>query len=123
MARSAAKAERWQRARQQEATEAAILRGSVDPRERDRAALIQEKQKVDSRAREIKTTLSQAKTRAALTGQYMPVTRYRALERELEEAKDKSQAARMLKVDFKTLHTKMKRYGITDSGDRDDEQP
>lgn len=91
-ARAAAKAERCQRHMQQEATEAAILRGSMDPRERDRAALLLEKQKVDSRAREIKKILSQAKARAALTGQYMSVTRYRDLEIELEAAKQKSQA-------------------------------
>lgn len=92
MARSAAKAERGQRQLLQEATEAAILRGSVDPKERDRAALILEKQTVDGRAREIKTALAAARCRAATTGQYMPTTRFRALEKELEDVKQKSQA-------------------------------
>src|SRR5262245_43018899 len=92
MARAAAKAERQQRQNQQEASEAAILRGSVDPKERDRAKLLQEKHRVEGRMREIKATLAEAKSRASTTGCYMPPRQYRGLESELGQTKQQVEA-------------------------------
>lgn len=91
-ARSAAKAERNQRHKEQEATEAAVLRGSVDPNERDRAKLVLQKQEADARCRDLKNQITRAKTEAATRGVYMPPRQFRALELELESAKQRCQA-------------------------------
>jgi hypothetical protein len=91
-ANDAARAERGQRQRQAEATEAALLRGSSVAAVRDRADAIRQKLEVDDRIRALKDTISKAKSEAASRGRYMDPREFRRLEQELSRLKDESQA-------------------------------
>lgn len=83
------KDEKAERAQQQHMREAMML-GATDPTERTRAELIQEKKNVDDELRKLKVKLGEAKSLAALRGQYMPPSEYRRLERRVADLKDRS---------------------------------
>lgn len=86
------KAERGQRHRQQEETEAAIMRSSSSPFIQSRAEAILRKNAVDDRARALKVAINKAKSDLAQHGRYMDSKQYRKLEADLEAAKQESQA-------------------------------
>lgn len=86
------RAERAQRIRLAEATEAALARQSPDPALRDRAALMQRKLAVDEEGRELKKRIAAASSAARVHGQYMDAGEFRKMERRLEEVRQESQA-------------------------------
>jgi hypothetical protein len=89
--RNDAKTERRQRAALEMDAHIAQLRKKGDAESVRRADLHEEKIAVDERLRACKNALTEAKTAAVTRGVYMEATKFRALERDLEEAKHRSQ--------------------------------
>ena len=90
--KSAARAERNQRAELERAVQKAQARGATSLYAASRAEALAQKQAVDGSLRELKLKLGRVKAEAYTRQTYLPVTEYRALERRVEALKDESQA-------------------------------
>jgi hypothetical protein len=88
-AKNAAKAERRQRDKLQQASSAAVLRG---PDDIDRSRLIERKLVVDADIPVLKTKIGAAKAAAATRGVFMPPAQFRALESKLSTLQAESLA-------------------------------
>lgn len=86
-----AKNERQQRAALELNATVAQLRRAADQESMTRASLIEEKVAVDERIRGYKLAIAQAKTNVYATGTFMNPASFRRIERDLEEAKVRSQ--------------------------------
>jgi hypothetical protein len=90
-AKKAEKAERGQKQKLAEATQATFLRNGT-PLARTRAEAIEQKHQVDERIRGLQAELGEARSRARTTGDYLPVAVFRERENRLAALKLESQA-------------------------------
>jgi hypothetical protein len=86
------RSERAQRESLREAREHSILRGSTSPVVAIHSECVLRKQAVDGKLRSLKAKLSEAKTRAATTGHFLPRADFLKLEQDVEDAKAESLA-------------------------------
>ncbi len=87
-----ARAERANQERERLAARSAIMRTAEDDIERQRAALVEEKLRVDDELRTLNAEIGDAKRRAFTRGSYLPPTQFRRLEQKAVELKDRSLA-------------------------------
>lgn len=90
--RHAERAERRQRANLEQATTASLMRQSPSMLVQERGEALRRKQAVEEEMRALKVQIGEAKSRAHTRGVYMDPTKFRKMERKLEELKQESQA-------------------------------